>query len=154
MSSFKAALETQEPKLVSLDDPTFDSYALNEMKMRGFEEPCSRCVIYPIRPFAGDTVMGFLCIGLNPRRPYDADYEAFINLINRQLATSLAAVSSLEAEIQRGLTAAEVASLERSRLAAELELQQSRLQRIAEVCSLWTYRVRTARFAYLFPCIN
>ncbi len=64
---------------------------------------------------------------------FDDDYQSFIKLIDRQLATSLASVSLLENEIRRGLTAAEAAALERSRLSEELAAQRSRLQRIAEV---------------------
>jgi PAS domain-containing protein len=77
--------------------------------------------------------MGFLVVGVNPRRMFDDDYQSFIKLIDRQLATSLASVSLLENEIRRGLTAAEAAALERSRLSEELAAQRSRLQRIAEV---------------------
>jgi hypothetical protein len=83
--------------------------------------------------------MGFLCIGVNPRRPYDEDYESFIQLLDRQLATSLASVSLLETEVLRGLTAAEAAALERSRLSEELAVQRSRLQRIAEVSGIDSY---------------
>lgn len=86
-----------------------------------------------IRPTTGENVLGFLFIGINPRRPYDDDYEGFVQLIDRTLATALASVSLLEAEVLRGLTAAEAAALERSRLSEELAIQRSQLQRIAEV---------------------
>ena len=87
-----------------------------------------------IRPTTGESVLGFLFIGINPRRPYDNDYESFVQLIDRTLATSLASVSLFEAEVVRGLTAAEAAALERSRLSEEIAYQKSMLQRIAEVC--------------------
>jgi PAS domain-containing protein len=77
--------------------------------------------------------MGFLVVGVNPRRQFDDDYHSFIKLIDRQLATSLASVSLLENEIRRGLTAAQAAAIEKSRLTEELDVQRSRLQRIAEV---------------------
>jgi hypothetical protein len=74
-----------------------------------------------------------VCVGINPRRQFDDDYSSFIELLHRQLATSLASVTLLETEVRRGLTAAEAAALERSRLSEELAVQRGRLQRIAEV---------------------
>jgi PAS domain S-box-containing protein len=85
--------------------------------------------------------MGFLVLGVNPRRQYDDDYQSFITLIDRQLATSLASVSLLENEIRRGLTAAEAAALERSRLSEELAVQRSRLQRMAEVSPVGMFSI-------------
>ncbi len=85
--------------------------------------------------------MGFLVVGVNPRRVFDEDYESFIRLLDRQLATSLASVSLLETEIRRGLTAAEAAAIERSRLSEELAVQRSRLQRIAEVSPVGMFSV-------------
>lgn len=77
--------------------------------------------------------MGFLVLGVNPRRQFDDDYRSFIQLLNMQLATSLASTTLLETEIRRGLTEAEAAALERARLSAELASQKNRMQRIAEV---------------------
>jgi PAS domain-containing protein len=86
-------------------------------------------------------VLGFLVVGVNPRRQFDDDYQSFFKLIDRQLATSLASVSLLENEIRRGLTAAEAAALERSRLSEELAAQRSRLQRVAEVSPVGMFSV-------------
>jgi PAS domain-containing protein len=85
--------------------------------------------------------MGFLVVGVNPRRQFDDDYSSFIKLIDRQLATSLASVSLLENEIRRGLTAAEAAAIERSRLSEELAVQRSRLQRMAELSPVGMFQV-------------
>lgn len=38
----------------------------------------------------GQNVLGFLLIGVNPHKKYDDDYTLFIELLSRQLATSLA----------------------------------------------------------------
>lgn len=134
--SFREASKTREPKLVNLTDGSISRSLLEGIEWRGFGEACREAVVCPIRPTTGENVMGFLCIGVNPRRPYDEDYESFIQLLDRQLATSLASVSLLETEVLRGLTAAEAAALERSRLSEELAVQRSRLQRIAEVSGI------------------
>jgi PAS domain-containing protein len=80
-------------------------------------------------------------VGVNPRRQFDDGYQSFIKLIDRQLATSLASVSLLENEIRRGLTAAEAAALERSRLSEELAVQRSRLQRMAEISPVGMFSI-------------
>lgn len=74
---------------------------------------------------------------------YDDDYQGFIKLIDRQLATSLASVSLLENEVKRGLTAAQAAAIERSRLSEELAVQRSRLQRMAEVSPVGMFSIDT-----------
>lgn len=130
---YKEALSSRKQKLIDLTDPALPSGLFDGIQWRGFEDPCRYAVICPLRPTTSDAVLGFLFVGVNPRRPYDHDYESFIELIDRQLATSLSSVTSLEAEVQRGLTAAQAAALEQSRLTKELAVQQSRLQRIAEV---------------------
>jgi hypothetical protein len=130
---YKDALLSRKPTLVDLTNDDFPPELMDGINCRGFEEPCRYAVVCPLRPTTSDAVLGFLCVGVNPRRPYDHDYESFIELIDRQLATSLSSVTSLEAEIQRGLTAAQAAALEKSRLTKELAVQQSRMQRMAEV---------------------
>ena len=127
-------MKTREPKVLNLTDGSISESLIEGIEWRGFGEPCREAVVCPVRPTTGENVMGFLVIGINPRRPYDEDYQSFIQLIDRQLATSLASTSLLETEIRRGLTAAEAAALERSRLSEELAVQRTRLQRIAEVC--------------------
>lgn len=42
-----------------------------------------------------------LILGINPRRPYDKQYEEWIHLFSTGLSVSLAAVLSWEAETQR-----------------------------------------------------
>lgn len=82
-----------------------------------------------------------IVIGVNPRRPFDDDYQSFIQLLNMQLATSLASTTLLETEIRRGLTEAEAAALERARLSAELATQKNRMQRIAEVRAIYPVQI-------------
>jgi PAS domain S-box-containing protein len=139
--AFRDALQTREPKLLSLIDGTLSETMIEGLECRGFGDPCRLAVVCPIRPTNGENVLGFLVVGINPRRPYDGDYEAFIRLLNRQLATSLASVELFEDEIRRGNTAAKVAALERSRLSEELAVQRGRLQRIAEVASVGMFSI-------------
>jgi hypothetical protein len=137
--SFREAMHTREPKLLKIADGTLSESLMDGFHWRGFPEPCRLAVVCPIRPTTGENVIGFLVVGINPRRPYDDDYQAFSSLLNRQLATSLASVTLFEEEIRRGQTT----EVERSRLSEELAVQRSRLQRIAEASPVGMYSVTT-----------
>lgn len=52
-------------------------------------------------------------MGTNPRRPYDEDYDLFVQLLGRQLATSVASVVLFEEEIRKGEKAAKMAAQDR-----------------------------------------
>lgn len=146
-------MTTREPKLLNIADGTLSEAMMEGFKWRGFEEPCRLAVVCPVRPTSSENVIGFLVIGkgvlqktfddfdssigLNPRRPYDKDYQGFISLLSSQLATSLASVTLFEAEIRR----AKEAEMERSRLSEELAVQRSRLQHIAEASPVGMFSV-------------
>lgn len=85
--------------------------------------------------------MGFLVLGVNPRRPYDDDYSLFIQLLSRQLATSLASVVLFEEEIRRGQKAAKLAALDR------IELSQQLAARTQEAIESETKFTRMAEYA-------
>lgn len=131
--ALRDAMKTRQPTRFSLSDSMLPSGLTHGYEWRGYGEPCKDAVVCPLRPTNGENILGFLVMGISPRRPYDEDYESFIRLLNRQLATSLASVTLFQDEIRRGNTAAEVAFAERRRLSEELAFQRSRLQRIAEV---------------------
>jgi PAS domain S-box-containing protein len=62
-------------------------------------------------------------MGVNPRRPYDDDYSLFIQLLSRQLATSMASAMLFEEEIRAGQRAARLAALDRLELSKQLDLR-------------------------------
>lgn len=80
-------------------------------------------------------------MGINPRRPYDDDYSLFIELMSRQLATSMASVVLFEEEIRRGQRAARLAALDRQELSKQLDL------RTQEAVESETKFTRMAEFA-------
>jgi signal transduction histidine kinase/CheY-like chemotaxis protein len=93
---------------------------LDGIQWRGFGDPCRSVVVCPIHPTTGESTLGFLVLGVNPRRPYDDDYSLFIQLLSRQLATSLASVVLFEEEIRRGQRAARLAAMDRIELSQQL----------------------------------
>lgn len=117
---FREALRSGHPVLVEADGGTLPLHLLAGLERRGYEEQCKAAVICPINPMTRESVLGFLVMGLNPRRPYDDDYKLFVQLLSRQLATSMASVVLYEEEIKRGQRAARLAALERIRLSEQL----------------------------------
>lgn len=119
----REAMKQNRPVLISVEDGTLSSELMEGFQWRGFGIACTSAVICPIHPTTGDTILGFLVIGINPRRPYDDDYSLFIQLLSRQLATSMASVVLFEEEIRRGQRAAKLAALDRQELSKQLDLR-------------------------------
>ncbi|KAM0551228.1 hypothetical protein ACHAPJ_008573 [Fusarium lateritium] len=134
--SFREAMRKREPTLVRFRDGTLPEDLVYGIDWRGFGDPGSEAIIFPVRPTNGEAVLAFLVLGVNPRRPYDDEYESFATLLNRQLATSLASVILFEEETRRSRDAVEAAALEKEELTQQLNLQASRLRRMTELSPL------------------
>jgi hypothetical protein len=115
--------KTGRPVLLTVEEGTLSADLLEGIESRGWGDACRAVVICPIHPTTGESILGFLVIGVNPRRPYDDDYSLFIQLISRQLATSMASVVLFEEEIRRGQRAARLAALDRLELSKQLDLR-------------------------------
>ncbi|KAK4167277.1 putative signal transduction histidine-protein kinase [Cladorrhinum sp. PSN259] len=112
------------PTVLSEQEGTLPTELIDGIEWRGFGDPCRTIVIFPVHPTtAGDTVVGFIVLGVNPRRQYDDDYKLFVSLLSRQLATSMASVVLFEEEIKRGQRAARLAALDRQELSMQLHLR-------------------------------
>ncbi len=99
------------------DQGTLPDSLIDGLAWRGFGDPCRTVVVFPVHPTTGmETIVGFIVLGVNPRRSYDEDYKLFINLLTRQLATSMASVVLFEEEIRRGQAAARLATQDRIEL--------------------------------------
>lgn len=136
----REAMKTDQPLLLSVENDGL-AHLLSGLQCRGFADPCQSVVVCPIHPTTGESFLGFLVMGVNPRRPYDDDYSLFIQLLTRQLATSMASVVLFEEEIRRGQRAARLAALDRIELSKQLDL---RTQEVAESETKFT---RMAEFA-------
>ncbi|KAI1182147.1 histidine kinase [Nemania serpens] len=112
------------PVTLSAEQGTLPEGVMDGFHWRGSGEPCRSVVIFPVHPTTGsESVVGFIVMGINPRRPYDEDYRLFINLLSRQLATSLASVVLFEEEIRRGQRAAQMAMRDRQELTEQLHIR-------------------------------
>jgi hypothetical protein len=60
-------MRTREPTKLQTRDGTLPESLMECIEWHGFGEPCQEAVIFPVRPTAGENVLGFLSIGVNPR---------------------------------------------------------------------------------------
>ncbi|KAI9842080.1 MAG: hypothetical protein M1837_007505 [Sclerophora amabilis] len=138
---FREALRADKPIVFKIEDDTLSPQLLEGLNLRGFGDPCRAAVVCPIHPTTGEATLGFLVMGINPRRPYDEDYDLFVQLLTRQLATSMASVVLFEEEIRRGQQAANLAARDRFELSEQLA---ARTQEVEESETKFT---RMAEFA-------
>lgn len=138
---FRAAMKSEKPLLLQAEDGTLDETLLEGIEWRGFGDPCKAAVCCPIHLTGGGSVLGFLVMGVNPRRPYDDDYHLFVQLLSRQLATSMASVVLFEEEIAKGQREARLAAIDRIQLSEQLA---ARTEEAAESETKFT---RLAEFA-------
>ncbi|XDG08431.1 hypothetical protein ABKA04_008046 [Annulohypoxylon sp. FPYF3050] len=118
-----------QPVILSAQDGTLPEGLMDGLAWRGPGDACKSIVIFPVHPTTGsESVVGFIVMGVNPRRPYDDDYKLFINLLSRQLATSLASVVLFEEEIRRGQKAAQMAAEDRQELTKQLHLRTQEVE--------------------------
>lgn len=136
---FREVMKTDKPVVLDIGTGDLPAEMLEGLEWRGFGDPCRSVVVCPIHPTTGDSILGFLVIGVNPRRPYDDDYSLFVQLLSRQLGTSLASVVLFEEEIRRGQKAAKLAAEDRINLSEQLAARtqeardsETRFTRMAE----------------------
>jgi PAS domain S-box-containing protein len=138
---FREVMKTDKPVLLEVGSRDLPESLLEGLESRGFGDPVRAVVVCPIHPTTGEAVLGFLVLGVNPRRPYDDDYSLFVQLLGRQLGTSLASVVLFEEEIRRGQRAAKLAALDR------IELSEQLAARTQEAIESETKFTRMAEFA-------
>jgi hypothetical protein len=89
LPNFQEMVKSDTPTLLLTSDGTMPDALARNLKAQSGGEVYEDAVFLPIQS-TGDTVLGFLILGLNPRKRFDDDYRIFIELISRQLATSMA----------------------------------------------------------------
>jgi hypothetical protein len=89
LPNFYDLVKADGPTLLHKDSGSLPEFISRDIPVMNGEQTCDTAIFLPIRS-TGDNVLGFLVLGLNPRKKYDDDYKVFIELLSRQLATSLA----------------------------------------------------------------
>ncbi|KAI4763366.1 hypothetical protein E4T52_08018 [Aureobasidium sp. EXF-3400] len=126
----KKAISSGEPIRLEIAHDMTPDWLKSDAPGRAFEEQITHAVVMPIRPTTrndseGLNAIGFVIMGLNPRRAYDTDYQRYTRLWSQQLATSAASVVLLEQENRR-----------RMQLKAQLSINELRFSRFAEMSNV------------------
>lgn len=129
MPYFREALNSRKPTVLHLADGTVPASLLDGIQWRGFGDACRSLVICPITPTTSKNVLGFFITGLNPRRPYDEDYQQFIGVVSRLLGTALASVVLVEEEIRQREKMISQAELMKTRLTEQLDVSRKEVER-------------------------
>jgi PAS domain S-box-containing protein len=139
-SLFNKIITTGKITLLRAEDGTFPKGLQGVAKSRAFGDDCTAAVLCPVGPTNRENVLGFFLIGINPRHAYDDDYKTFINILSRQMATSIASVVLAEEELKRTRAAAQLATQDRIRLSEQLavtkqeaEASEVRFRRMTEM---------------------
>ncbi len=90
-------MEQLAPETTSAAVPTGD-----------WTKPPAQAAILPVRQQGQERSAGFLVVGLNPYRSYDATYGGFVELLEGQIAAALANARAYEAERRRAEALAEI----------------------------------------------
>ncbi|UMG91388.1 GAF domain-containing sensor histidine kinase [Nocardioides sp. TF02-7] len=94
------------PTVVDLDPERFP-----DLPTGAWPVPPSQAAVVPV-PGAQGAAYGFLVAGLNPYRPFDAEYADFLTLVGGQLGAAITDARAYEAERQR---AESLAALDRAK---------------------------------------
>lgn len=137
----RESMKADQPILLTIEEKSLSYDLIHGLEWRGFGDPCRAAVVCAIHPTTGDSILGFLVMGINPRRPFDDDYSLFIQLLSRQLATPMASAMLFEEEIRQGQRAARLAAMDRQELSKQLDL------RTQEAVESETKFTRMAEFA-------
>lgn len=106
---------------------------------RGFDEPPTCAAVIPIQPTSSIT-HGFLILGLNPRRPVDADCRLWIELLMKELSVTAGRALLSRVEVTKAVNQ----ETERVARAQAVELQKQLMKRTEELGKSELLFTRTA----------
>ncbi|KAM3084317.1 hypothetical protein ACMFMF_001674 [Clarireedia jacksonii] len=125
---FKEAISSMEQILVPLDERLRKS--LTGIQWKGFGEP-THVVACPLVSTEYKNLLAFLVIGLNPCRPFDDDYRAWVQLLTEQVTTPQISALVLRQEIDRRRIIATQEAMDRASLSRKLSESETKFARFA-----------------------
>ncbi|KAK3050951.1 hypothetical protein LTS18_012490, partial [Coniosporium uncinatum] len=158
MPYFQEAMKSRKPTVVQLADEPIAKELVKDIVWRGFGDASSQLVIAPITPTSSKkTVLGFLVVGLNPRRPYDSDYQDFITVASRLLATCLSSLLMHEEALDKRERTIEQAEAMKAELREQLYISEQearhhalKFQRFAEKADIGIFIIRASDGEYAY----
>jgi hypothetical protein len=119
------------PTLYREEDGVLPQSLFKDVKKRGFGDPCKAFIVIPIRIY-DETTTGYFVVGLNTRRPYDAEYQEWIEVYSKLLGASAASVALYEEEVRSRKRQEEQAIKDREALNAEVAVLAREASDVAE----------------------
>lgn len=116
---FRKAKSKDAVLVLQKSNHSLPDHLLADFQWKGFGEQSRSIAVLPIS--TSDRLLAILVVGLNPRRPFDEDYEGFLNTLQRSISATVA--SSIDREEARARA---------ERLAKQLELSERSIREIAE----------------------
>ena len=142
-------IKTRKPIVAHFSELDLPDGILDGIKWGGYGEPCRSVIICPVLPTTSEQIQGFLILGINPRRPFDDDYQQYVHVMLRLLATSLASVVLFDEEIRQRENAIGQAARIQEQLLDQLKLNEKKFQRFAERSDVCIFIVdATGKYIY------
>lgn len=131
-SQLREAFRSGKPTFLHTQDGTLSEKCVVNLSPRGFNHECKSAVILPI--LVGARALGFLILGINPRRPYDTDYEGFLYVLCRMLGTAAASSILFEEEILRSQMVVQ-------QLSQEVQASEARFRKMADAAPVGMFQI-------------
>jgi hypothetical protein len=112
-------------------DDILPSSLFQDIEKRGFGDPCRAIIVIPVRT-SNETITGYIIAGLNTRRPYDTEYQEWIQVFSNLLGTSAASVALHEEGVRNRERQEERAAKDREALSAEVAVLAQEASDVAE----------------------
>lgn len=142
------AIDSKTVQLIDYRDGSFPEVLRKKAYSRKYGDLCTSALIIPIAQRLRTSHRGFLALGLNPRCPYDQDYQKFTTLLASQLGRSVDAVCFSVEEARIAAIEAALASQERTILAEKLSMveldvkdKEMRFRRMADMAMVGMFEV-------------
>ncbi|KAF1944026.1 hypothetical protein EJ02DRAFT_399475 [Clathrospora elynae] len=87
------------PTLLREEDGVLPDSLFTDVEQRAFGDPCRAFIVIPVK-ISDETITGYLIIALNTRRPYDAEYQDWIQVFSKFLGASAASLALHEKELR------------------------------------------------------
>jgi PAS domain-containing protein len=125
--------------LLQVEDGSLPSDVVQGITWRGFGEPSTKFVVCPIHSTYSEEAVAFLVIALNPKRPFDEEYQDFLKTLTMQITTPQVSSVLLGAEVWKRQALARQESEDRAEIsqeslmpAMEFDKFETRFARFAE----------------------
>jgi hypothetical protein len=140
VKSIYKAIDKRVPELLQAADGTLPPEMSHASKNRCYGDDCHQAIVLPSIMDKSGSVHASLILGLAPRCPYDASYQAWVRTLHQNFCSNVAAVTVAEARKFAKENDQMLIAKEKEMLAKEMQLKQQeaaiaigKMQRMLEV---------------------